>query len=325
MRRPLAGREREPRRREARHAVGGVASSPPRPARAGASSARRVLGQLAGIERRPPRPCRARRPRTTSISRPSRVTVCSTVARRLAIDSARVSAPRNCARRARVGAPAPRRWRRAAGAGCGAGGRPWWRRRGCGRSAARGSARARSSRPGRKQARISAIAARRSSTARGPVVDRAERVDQHHLPVEPGEVVAEERLDHHALVGLEALLEGAPERARRAARRARQRREGERGRALEVARHQEAARRDRGEPRRARGGEIGGEGGGERRAPSPRRAARPGRSPRAGRARRAACGARAGAARGGDAPPRTSPRSPGSSAAGRAATRRDSR
>ena len=39
------------------------------------------------------------------------------------------------------------------------------------------------------------------------VVDRAERVDQHHLPVEPGEVVAEERLDHHALVGLEAPLE----------------------------------------------------------------------------------------------------------------------
>ena len=44
------------------------------------------------------------------------------------------------------------------------------------------------------------------------VVDGAERVDQHHLPVEPGEVVAEERGDHHALVGLEALLEGAPER-----------------------------------------------------------------------------------------------------------------
>ena len=52
-----------------------------------------------------------------------------------------------------------------------------------------------------------------------PVVDGAERVDQHHLPVEPGEMVAEERRDHHALVGLEAPLEGAPERV--AGRRAR--------------------------------------------------------------------------------------------------------
>ena len=52
------------------------------------------------------------------------------------------------------------------------------------------------------------------------VVDGAERVDQHDLPVEPGEVVAEERPDDDALVGLEALLEGAPERVRRAAARA---------------------------------------------------------------------------------------------------------
>ena len=44
------------------------------------------------------------------------------------------------------------------------------------------------------------------------VVDGAERVDQHDLAVEAGEVVAEERVDDDALVGLEALLEGAPER-----------------------------------------------------------------------------------------------------------------
>ncbi len=92
------------------------------------------------------------------------------------------------------------------------------------------------------------------------VVDGAERVDQHHLPVEPGEVVAKERLDHDALVGVEALLERAPERRRRTARGARQRREGERGRALEVARHQEPPRRDAGEARAARRREVAGEG-----------------------------------------------------------------
>ena len=50
------------------------------------------------------------------------------------------------------------------------------------------------------------------------VVDGAERVDQHDLTVEAGEVVAEEGCDDDALVGLEALLEGAPERGGRARR-----------------------------------------------------------------------------------------------------------
>ena len=44
------------------------------------------------------------------------------------------------------------------------------------------------------------------------VVDGAERVDEHDLAVEAGEVVAEEGVDDDALVGLEALVEGAPER-----------------------------------------------------------------------------------------------------------------
>ena len=49
------------------------------------------------------------------------------------------------------------------------------------------------------------------------VVDGAD-VDQHGLAVEAGEVVAEERVDDDALVGLEALLEGAPEQVEIGAR-----------------------------------------------------------------------------------------------------------
>ena len=69
--------------------------------------------------------------------------------------------------------------------------------------------------PGRKQARISAIAAAQVLDRPRPVGERPEHVHQHHLPVEAGEVVAEERLDDHALVGLEALLERPPQRPRR--------------------------------------------------------------------------------------------------------------
>ena len=47
------------------------------------------------------------------------------------------------------------------------------------------------------------------------VVDGAEGVDQHDLAVEAGEVVAEERVDDDALVGLEALAEGAPGASRK--------------------------------------------------------------------------------------------------------------
>ena len=40
----------------------------------------------------------------------------------------------------------------------------------------------------------------------GPGIQRLHGVDQHDLPVEPGDVLAEERLDHMRLVGLVAPL-----------------------------------------------------------------------------------------------------------------------
>ena len=74
-------------------------------------------------------------------------------------------------------------------------------------------------------------------------IERAQRIDQHDLPVEPREVVAEEGADDDVLVGLVAPLQHGVEagRAHWPCRR-RQRREGQRGRALEIARQQEAAR-----------------------------------------------------------------------------------
>ena len=77
-------------------------------------------------------------------------------------------------------------------------------------------------------------------------------------------MVAEERRDHHPLVGLEALLKRAPERCGCPARRPDQRRESQRGRALEIARHQKATRRHRREACGARRRKIAGEPRGER-------------------------------------------------------------
>ena len=48
----------------------------------------------------------------------------------------------------------------------------------------------------------------------GAGVEGAERIDEHDLPVEPREVVAEEGADHDLLVGLEAALEHRVERGR---------------------------------------------------------------------------------------------------------------
>ena len=78
----------------------------------------------------------------------------------------------------------------------------------------------------------------------GSRVDGGQRVDQHDLPVEAGEVIAEERLDDVGLVALEAARQhGAEAAAPIAGRRPRrQREEREQGRAGEIARQQEAAR-----------------------------------------------------------------------------------
>ena len=103
-------------------------------------------------------------------------------------------------------------------------------------------------------------AARRSGSSRGSPASAAfevvhapragvegrERIDQHDLAVEPREMIAEERPHHHVLVGLVAPLHHRPQRARRGAvpsARQIERREGQRRRAREIARHQEAAGR----------------------------------------------------------------------------------
>ena len=94
-------------------------------------------------------------------------------------------------------------------------------------------------------------------------IERGQRVHQHDLPVEPGEMVAEERFDHMALVGLVAALHHRGQRAldRLVALGQGQWREGQRGRAFEVARHQETPWRKRREriAFRARRAQIGGE------------------------------------------------------------------
>ena len=79
-------------------------------------------------------------------------------------------------------------------------------------------------------------------------IDRREHVDEHDLPVDALEVVAEERPHHMRLVGLEAALHQRREAcsARSAAPGWKvERREGQRRRAGEIARHQEAPRRRR--------------------------------------------------------------------------------
>ena len=95
------------------------------------------------------------------------------------------------------------------------------------------------------------------------LVERPEHVDEHDLPVEAAEVVAEERPHDVRLIALEAPRHHGGERRARIARLGaeRQRTEGEQRRAFEIARQQEAPG-----PRRvqhvvvgARGLEVGGE------------------------------------------------------------------
>jgi len=75
-------------------------------------------------------------------------------------------------------------------------------------------------------------------------VQRREHIDEHDLAVEAGEVIAEERPHHIALVGLVAPRHQRPQRAAWEARCALgiERREGQRRRAFEIARHEEAPR-----------------------------------------------------------------------------------
>ena len=97
----------------------------------------------------------------------------------------------------------------------------------------------------------------------GAGVQRRERIDKHDLPVEPREVIAEERAHDVGLVGLVAALHHGGERPRHDVRALadRQRREGEGGRTFEIAGHEKAAGRQRGQGIGigARGAQIGGE------------------------------------------------------------------
>ena len=92
---------------------------------------------------------------------------------------------------------------------------------------------------------------------RRPGIQRGQHVDQDDLPVEPGEMVAEERLHDMRLVGLVAPLHHGGERTPDRTcgpRRYVERREGQRGRALQVAGHEEAAGRQHGQERARRRG-----------------------------------------------------------------------
>ena len=100
-----------------------------------------------------------------------------------------------------------------------------------------------------------------------PGIQGGERIDHHDLAVEAGEVVAEEGAHHGVAIGLVAAVHHAGERALRpfVVVFEAERREGEGRRIVEVAGHQEAARRLGGEQARvgAAAGEIGGEGVGQ--------------------------------------------------------------
>ena len=80
---------------------------------------------------------------------------------------------------------------------------------------------------------------------RRPGIQGGQRVDQHDLAVEPGEMIAEERPHHMRLVSLVAPLHHRRHGARRdrVALAERDRRKRQRRRTLEVARHQEASGR----------------------------------------------------------------------------------
>ena len=161
-----------------------------------------------------------------------------------------------------------------------------------------------SARAGR-QPRMSASAASRSATASGPPFSASQRVDQHDLAVEPGEMVAEERAGPRR----SCRPRSAAPSSRRATRDGDaalaevERREGERRRAVEVARHQEAARRHgrQARPVGADSPEIVGEQRRELPREPPRPPARRGRRWPVARARRAARSGRAAGARRGRA------------------------
>ena len=99
--------------------------------------------------------------------------------------------------------------------------------------------------PGAKRAQHLGERVFQIAKRRGPGIQGGQRVDEYDLAVEAREVVAEERTHDMGLVGLVAPLHHRRERSRCdfRARRERQRREGECGRAREIAGHQEAARR----------------------------------------------------------------------------------
>ncbi len=78
-------------------------------------------------------------------------------------------------------------------------------------------------------------------------IERGQHVDQHDLAVEPGEMIAEERPHHARDIGVVAARHHGVQRARLRLRVGRdvERSEGQHGRAFEIARHQEAPRRQR--------------------------------------------------------------------------------
>ncbi len=97
----------------------------------------------------------------------------------------------------------------------------------------------------------------------GPGVEGGERIDQHHLTVEAHEVVVEERPHHDVLIGRISPRHHGAQRMRARGRFSveLERREGERRRAGEIARHQETAGRQQahGIALVAAGLQIGGE------------------------------------------------------------------
>ena len=104
-------------------------------------------------------------------------------------------------------------------------------------------------RPGRKAASTSVERPFKIAQSGRAGIQRREHVDEHDLPVEPGEMVAEEGLHDVRFVGLVAPLHHRAERVPRARmiRGDVERREGQGGRAFEIAGHQEPAGRQRGE------------------------------------------------------------------------------
>ena len=95
-------------------------------------------------------------------------------------------------------------------------------------------------------------------------MQRAQHIDQHDLPVDPGEMRAEERLDHLGLVGLIPAVHFLPEATARGGRGLRQRRKGQDRASRKLARQQEPPRRAIRPARRPRILQIGGEPGRQR-------------------------------------------------------------